>query len=110
MSPLLFDAFLRTLENDGLRKALRYRWAIFGVLSGGYVLVYFHRLCPAVLAVDMMQDLKTGGTLTGLLSAVAFHGSRMGQPEAPHIGRGEDFQMAVRAESALRPSADAATT
>lgn len=61
------------MENDGLRKALRYRWAIFWVLSGGYVLVYFHRLCPAVVAVDMMQDLKTDGTLTGLLSAAYFY-------------------------------------
>jgi sugar phosphate permease len=61
------------MENNGLRKAMRYRWAIFWVLSGGYVLVYFHRLCPAVVAVDMMQDLKTGGTLTGLLSAAYFH-------------------------------------
>ncbi len=61
------------MENDGLRNALRYRWAIFWVLSGGYVLVYFHRLCPAVVAVDMMQDLKTGGTLTGLLSAAYFY-------------------------------------
>ncbi len=61
------------MENGGLRKALRYRWAIFWVLSSGYVLVYFHRLCPAVVAVDMMQDLKTGGTLTGLLSAAYFY-------------------------------------
>jgi sugar phosphate permease len=61
------------MENDGLRKALRYRWAIFWILSGGYVLVYFHRLCPAVVAVDMMQELRTGGALTGLLSAAYFY-------------------------------------
>lgn len=61
------------MESEGLRKALRYRWAIFWILSGGYVLVYFHRLCPAVVAVDMMQDLKTGGALTGLLSAAYFY-------------------------------------
>jgi sugar phosphate permease len=61
------------MESEGLRKALRYRWAIFWIISGGYVLVYFHRLCPAVVAVDMMQDLKTGGTLTGLLSAAYFY-------------------------------------
>lgn len=36
-------------------------------------MVCFHRLCPAVVAVDMMQELKTGGTLTGLLSAAYFY-------------------------------------
>ena len=46
------------MGNTNLQKALRYRWFIFWILSGGYILVYFHRLCPAVVAVDMMQDLK----------------------------------------------------
>jgi len=56
-----------------LQKALRYRWFIFWILSGGYILVYFHRLCPAVVALDMMQDLKTSGALTGLLAAAYFY-------------------------------------
>ena len=51
----------------------RYRWIIFWVLAFGYILVYFHRLCPAVVAVDMMKDLQTGGGLTGLLSAAYFY-------------------------------------
>lgn len=51
----------------------RYRRTIFWVLAFGYILVYFHRLCPAVVAVDMMKDLKTGGSLTGLLSASYFY-------------------------------------
>ncbi len=51
----------------------RYRWMIFWILASGYVLVYFHRLCPAVVAVDMMRDLQTGGTLTGLLAAAYFY-------------------------------------
>lgn len=55
------------------KKALRYRWIIFWILSFGYILVYFHRLCPAVVAVDMMRDLKAGGALTGLLGAAYFY-------------------------------------
>ncbi len=51
----------------------RYRWMIFWILAFGYILVYFHRLCPAVVAVDMMRDLQTGGTLTGLLAAAYFY-------------------------------------
>jgi sugar phosphate permease len=50
-----------------------YRWLIFTLLAGGYVLVYFHRLCPAVLAVDLMRDLSAGGGLTGLLGAAYFY-------------------------------------
>jgi sugar phosphate permease len=50
-----------------------YRWIIFWILSLGYILVYFHRLCPAVMAVDMMADLKTGGALTGFMASAYFY-------------------------------------
>jgi sugar phosphate permease len=56
-----------------LDKTLRYRWLIFWILAFSYVLVYFHRLCPAVVAVDMMRDLKAGGALLGLLSSAYFY-------------------------------------
>jgi len=56
-----------------LTNALSYRWLIFAVLGCGYVLVYFHRLCPAVVAVDMMSDLQTGGALLGLLGSAYFY-------------------------------------
>ena len=61
------------MQTDLLDKAKKYRWVIFTILAFGYVLVYFHRLCPAVLAVDMMQDLQATGTLTGLLGAAYFY-------------------------------------
>jgi len=56
-----------------LTKARRYRWLVFGVLALGYVLVYFHRLCPAVVAVDMMRDLAASGVLVGLLGSAYFY-------------------------------------
>ena len=56
-----------------IEKTLRYRGLIFWILAFCYILVYFHRLCPAVVAVDMMQDLKAGGALTGLLAAAYFY-------------------------------------
>jgi sugar phosphate permease len=61
------------MPNDLLHKVLRYRWLIFWVLALGYVLVYFHRLCPAVVALDMMRDLEAGGVLVGLLSSAYFY-------------------------------------
>lgn len=53
--------------------AMTYRWLVFGILAAGYILVYFHRLCPAVVAVDMMRDLETGGALLGLLGSAYFY-------------------------------------
>jgi len=61
------------MATDSLQKVLRYRWVIFWILACGYALVYFHRLCPAVVAIDMMEDLKTGGALTGFLGAAYFY-------------------------------------
>jgi len=63
----------RLMANDLMEKALRYRWVIFWILATGYILVYFHRLCPAVVAVDMMRDLAAGGTLLGLLGSAYFY-------------------------------------
>src|SRR5512145_2014287 len=51
----------------------RYRYFIFIVLGAAYLLVFFHRLAPAVVAVDMMKDLKTGGALMGLLASAYFY-------------------------------------
>lgn len=61
------------MTSDSFEKLSRYRWIIFTVLAFGYLLVYFHRLCPAVVAVDMMRDLKAGGTLIGFLGAAYFY-------------------------------------
>ena len=61
------------MNEDLLRKAKKYRWYIFWILALGYVLVYFHRLCPAVVAVEMMKDLNTTGALTGFLGAAYFY-------------------------------------
>ena len=60
-------------KSDSLHKALRYRWLIFWILAFSYILVYFHRLCPAVVALDMMGDLKASGALLGLLSSAYFY-------------------------------------
>jgi sugar phosphate permease len=51
----------------------QYKYGIFGILATAYILVYFHRLCAAVVAVDMMNDFKTGGALMGLLGAAYFY-------------------------------------
>ncbi len=59
--------------SDLMKKTLAYRWLIFWILALSYTLVYFHRLCPAVVAVDMMRDLHAGGALVGILSSAYFY-------------------------------------
>lgn len=61
------------MVEDSMRKVLRYRHIIFWILALGYVLVYFHRMCPAVVAVEMMRDLNAGGSLIGFLAAAYFY-------------------------------------
>ena len=51
----------------------RYRWLVFFLLAFGYLLVNFHRLCPAVVALDMMEDLGAGGALMGILASAYFY-------------------------------------
>ncbi len=50
-----------------------YRWLVFGLLACGYLLVYFHRTSPAVVAGDMMRDLDADATLLGLLGSAYFY-------------------------------------
>ena len=54
-------------------KPSAYRWVVFCLLAFGYLLVYFHRLCPAVVALDMQADLQSSGALLGFLAAAYFY-------------------------------------
>ncbi|EFK09535.1 conserved domain protein [delta proteobacterium NaphS2] len=54
-------------------KAPAYRWVVFSLLAFGYLLVYFHRLCPAVVALDMQRDLKASGALLGFPASAYFY-------------------------------------
>ncbi len=51
----------------------KYRYLVFAILGTAYILVFFHRLAPAVVAVDMMSDLKAGGALIGVLASAYFY-------------------------------------
>lgn len=61
------------MTTDAIVRVLRYRWLIFWILALSYILVFFHRLCPAVVAVDIMRDLNAGGALVGFLSSAYFY-------------------------------------
>ena len=60
--------------DDGLRdKVLTYRWLIFWVMAIAYIFVYFHRLSPAVVAVDLQQTFSTSGGFMGILASAYFY-------------------------------------
>jgi len=48
------------------------KWSVFGVLILTYILVYFHRMAPAVVSEYLMAEFKTTGTKLGTLSALYF--------------------------------------
>jgi len=61
------------IQPKASEKRSGYRWVVFCLLAVGYLLVYFHRLCPAVVALDMQADLETSGALLGFLAAAYFY-------------------------------------
>ncbi|NQU13047.1 MAG: MFS transporter, partial [Desulfobacteraceae bacterium] len=58
------------LDNE---KGGHYRYVIFGIISITYIMVFFHRMCPAVIAVDLQEYFKMSGTLLGLMSSAYFY-------------------------------------
>lgn len=59
--------------SQGLNSLAWRRALVFTVLAGAYLLVFFHRLSPAVIALDLMRDLSVGGAAIGLLSSAYFY-------------------------------------
>lgn len=48
------------------------KWSIFSILIMTYILVYFHRMAPGVVAEYLMAAFHTTGTALGSLSAIYF--------------------------------------
>lgn len=49
------------------------RWAIFALLIASYMLVFFHRMAPAVVSADLMREFGTSGAALGSLAAMYFY-------------------------------------
>jgi sugar phosphate permease len=61
------------MDQSDVRKALRYRWLVFGIMALAYVFVYFHRQCPAVVAVDLQRAFQASASLVGLMASAYFY-------------------------------------
>jgi sugar phosphate permease len=53
--------------------ALRYRWYIFWIFAIQYLLLFFHRVCPAVLAPELTSAFNISGAALGLLASAYFY-------------------------------------
>lgn len=49
------------------------RWTIFTILILTYMLVFFHRMAPAVISADLMKAFNTSGAALGSLAAMYFY-------------------------------------
>jgi len=59
--------------HDKLKITMRYRWYIFLILAIQYLLVYFHRVAPAVTAPEMEDAFAISGTALGVLASAYFY-------------------------------------
>lgn len=61
------------MDDNPAGKVFAYRWLIFGIMAVAYVFVYFHRMCPAIVAVDLQTTFRTSGGFMGLLASAYFY-------------------------------------
>ena len=59
--------------NQGRGRTEKYRYVVCATIFLSYILVYFHRLCPAVIALDMQEAFQASGTLLGVLGSAYFY-------------------------------------
>jgi sugar phosphate permease len=57
----------------GLEKLYRYRWYVFAILAAQYLIVYFQRVAPAVVAQELIDDFRISGASLGLLASAYFY-------------------------------------
>ncbi len=53
---------------------LRIRWLIFSIMALAYVSSFFHRVCPAVVALDIQESFGISAPMVGLLASAYFYG------------------------------------
>ncbi len=51
----------------------RIRWSIYAILATAYILVFFHRIAPAVVSADLMQAFGATGAALGSLAAMYYY-------------------------------------
>jgi len=55
------------------KRVERLAWIFFMILAIPYIMVYFHRVAPAIVADLLMSDFKLSGAVLGNLAAIYFY-------------------------------------
>ena len=61
------------MNRSQVHSVLRYRWVIFAIMALTYVSAFFHRICPAVVALDIQAAFGVSGGLIGLMASAYFY-------------------------------------
>ena len=61
------------MDDNLSRKVLSYRWLIFVIMASAYFTAFFHRVCPAVIALDLQETYGISAELIGLLASAYFY-------------------------------------
>lgn len=61
------------LAPDQYRRFNRLRWTLYTVLVLSYMMAFFHRMAPGVVAADLMQAFQTTGAALGSLAAMYYY-------------------------------------
>ena len=63
---------MSNLQGD-LKRALKYRWAVWGVMVLSYMVVFFHRLAAGVVREDLVRDFGLSASSFGSLASMYFY-------------------------------------
>ena len=55
------------------QKRQKFAWYFFGIVSLSYLMVYFHRVAPAVVSDLLMAEFNLSGAVLGNLAAIYFY-------------------------------------
>ena len=55
------------------KKTQKLAWLFFGIVSLSYIMVYFHRVAPAVVSDLLMSEFNLSGAVLGNLAAIYFY-------------------------------------
>jgi sugar phosphate permease len=61
------------LAPDEYRRFQRTRWTIYALLVTAYMMAFFHRMAPGVVASDLMAAFRTTGAELGSLAAMYYY-------------------------------------
>ncbi|MFZ1326970.1 MAG: MFS transporter [Candidatus Contendobacter sp.] len=61
------------LDRAERQRFVRISWTIYAILAAAYMLVFFHRIAPAVVSADLMRAFGATGAALGSLAAVYYY-------------------------------------